>query len=69
MENNHTNNYQRIITFDPKLQEKLKQEIHLLRLPAIAITYSYEEAEELGAFEENALSEEDALNAIEESDS
>lgn len=56
-----------IITFNAKLQEKLKQEIHLLRLPAIAITYSYEEAEELGAFEEHALSEEDALEAIEES--
>ncbi|HHD75605.1 MAG TPA: conjugal transfer protein TraD [Campylobacterales bacterium] len=41
--------------------------MHQLRLPSIAITYSYEEAEELGAFEEYALSEEDALEAIEES--
>jgi len=56
-----------IITFSTKLQEKLKQEIHQLRLPAITITYSHEEAEELGAFEEHALSEEDALEAIEES--
>jgi len=67
MDNNHSSNNKINITFNPKLQEQLKQEIHQLRLPAIAITYSYEEAEELGAFEEHALSEEDALEAIEES--
>jgi len=67
MDNNHSSNNKINITFNPKLQEQLKQEIHKLRLPAIAITYSHEEAEELGAFEEHALSEEDALEAIEES--
>jgi hypothetical protein len=55
------------ITVDATMQEELKKEIDQQRLPAIRITYSYEEAEMLGAFEEHALSEADALEAIEES--
>ncbi len=52
---------------DLKKQQELQKEINQKRIPSIPITYSAKEAEELGAFEERALSEEDAKEAIEES--
>ena len=52
---------------DTKAQALLKEKINKERLASIKITYSAQEAEELGAFEERALSEEDALDAIDES--
>ena len=52
---------------DLKQQQELQKEINQIRIPSIPITYSAKEAEELGAFEERALSEEDAKEAIEES--
>ncbi|CAA6801737.1 MAG: NLP/P60 family protein [uncultured Sulfurovum sp.] len=52
---------------DKKTQALLKEKIDKERLASIKITYSAHEAEELGAFEERALSEEDALDAIDES--
>ena len=52
---------------DTKAQSLLKEKIDKERLASIKITYSAQEAEELGAFEERALSEEDALDAIDES--
>lgn len=61
------NNKPTPITIPNPHQEQLKKEIDQQRLPAILITYTYEEAEMLGAFEEHALSEADALEAIEES--
>ncbi|WP_330924802.1 conjugal transfer protein TraD [Candidatus Sororendozoicomonas aggregata] len=44
----------------------MPDEILKLNTPGTIIEVSREEAEELGAFEEDALSEEDALDAIEE---
>lgn len=52
---------------DKKAQALLKEKIDKERLASIKITYSAYEAEELGAFEERALSEKDALDAIDES--
>jgi hypothetical protein len=52
---------------DTEVQKTLLKEIHLKRIASIPITYSAKEAEELGAFEERALSEEDAREAVEES--
>ena len=52
---------------DKKAQALLKEKIDKERLASIKVTYSAYEAEELGAFEERALSEEDALDAIDES--
>lgn len=52
---------------DKRIQALLKEKIDKERLASIKITYSAHEAEELGAFEERALSEEDALDAIDES--
>lgn len=52
---------------DSKVQTLLKEKINKERLASIKITYSADRAEELGAFEERALSEEDALDAIDES--
>lgn len=52
---------------DIKAQKELEKEVNQTRLSSIPITYTASEAEELGAFEENALSEEDAKEAIEES--
>jgi len=52
---------------DKKAQALLKEKINKERLASIKITYSAHEAEALGAFEERALSEEDALDAIDES--
>jgi len=52
---------------DLKTQKELLKEVNQTRIPSIPITYSAAEAEELGAFVENALSEEDAKEAIEES--
>jgi len=52
---------------DKKAQALLKEKIDKERLASIKITYSAHEAEELGAFEERALSEEDALDAIDKS--
>lgn len=57
----------RLKKVDIKAQITLKNQINQERLAAIPITYSAKEAEELGAFEERALSEENALEAIEES--
>ena len=51
---------------DAKTQALLKEKIDKERLASIKITYSADEAEALGAFEERALSEEDALDAIDE---
>jgi hypothetical protein len=73
MENNqqeYTNqepNKQILKKVDKKAQALLKEKIDKERLASIKITYSAQEAEELGAFEERALSEEDALDAIEQS--
>ena len=50
-----------------KNQKKLLKEINKKIIPSIVITYSAKEAEELGAFQEYALSEKDAREAIEES--
>jgi hypothetical protein len=61
------NKMKRVKKVDLKTQKELLKEINQKRIPSIPITYSAEEAEELGAFEENALSEEDAREAIEES--
>ncbi|CAA6826327.1 MAG: NLP/P60 family protein [uncultured Sulfurovum sp.] len=52
---------------ETEAQALLKEKIDKERLASIKITYSAHEAEELGAFEERALSEEDALDAIDES--
>lgn len=52
---------------DKKNQALLQEKIDKERLASIKITYTAHEAEELGAFEERALSEEDALDAIDES--
>ena len=52
---------------DIESQKKLQKEINQKRVTSIPITYSAKDAEELGAFEERALSEEDAKEAIEES--
>jgi hypothetical protein len=61
------NKMKRVKKVDLETQKELLKEINQKRIPSIPITYSAEEAEELGAFEENALSEEDAREAIEES--
>jgi hypothetical protein len=52
---------------DFKTQKELLKEVNQTRIPSVPITYSAAEAEELGAFVENALTEEDAKEAIEES--
>ena len=72
MEDNHAqtdkekNNKQILKKVDKKTQALLKEKIDKERLASIKITYSAYEAEVLGAFEERALSEEDALAAIDE---
>jgi len=68
MENNQQKNNKTIFKpIDKKAQLLLKEKIDKERLASIKITYFAHEAEELGAFEERALSEEDALDAIDES--
>lgn len=64
---NQTNSNTIIKKIDTKTQQELKDKIHQNSVTALPITYSAQEAEALGAFEERALSEEDALEAIEES--
>ena len=65
--NNQKQDKQVLKKVDKKTQALLKEKIDKERLASIKVTYSAQEAEELGAFEERALSEEDALDAIEES--
>lgn len=68
MENNNKSTIENNKTkIDLKKQKELLKEINQKRIASIPITYSAKEAEELGAFEERALSEEDAKEAIEES--
>ena len=45
-----------------------KEKLLKLNQPGFEVEFSSEEAEELGAFEETALSEEDAREATEDSD-
>jgi hypothetical protein len=66
-DNKQKPNKQIVKKVDKKTQALLKEKIDKERLASIKITYSADEAEELGAFEERALSEEDALDAIDES--
>lgn len=68
MENNQQKKNKIIFKpIDKKAQRLLKEKIDKERLASIKITYSTQDAESLGAFEERALSEEDALDAIDES--
>lgn len=68
MESNQEKNNKTILkAIDKKAQHLLKEKIDKERLASIKITYSAQDAEELGAFEERALSEKDALAAIDES--
>lgn len=48
------------------MSDKASNNILDLNIPGVVVEVSKEEADELGAFEETAMSEEDALEATEE---